>query len=150
MDGRIFGRTVSKKVLNRFLTDCQKKFLTDCFAHFFGQFLGTFWALFGNFWQFWAIFGQFLGKIELFPWLFFVWTVTSDCLADKFGGRLEISTIRHRGWLRGSNRRPLPMAHPLVFRYISYSTTLAEYAIHRLRQCPAFGWAGTCLFLSVQ
>ena len=38
---------------------------------------------------------------------FFVRTVTSDCLADMFGGRLEISTIRHRGWLCGSNRRPL-------------------------------------------
>ena len=34
-------------------------------------------------------------------------TVTSDCLADKFGGRLKISTIRLGGWLRGSNRRPL-------------------------------------------
>ena len=36
-------------------------------------------------------------------------TVTSDCLADKFGGRLEISTIRLRGWLCGSNHRPLPV-----------------------------------------
>ena len=34
-------------------------------------------------------------------------TVTSDYLADKFGRRLEISTIRNHGWLRGSNRRPL-------------------------------------------
>ena len=38
---------------------------------------------------------------------FFVRTVNSDYLADKFGGRLEISTIRHRGWLFGSNRRRL-------------------------------------------
>ena len=38
---------------------------------------------------------------------------------------------------------------PIVFRYLSYSTTLAEHAIHRLLQCPAFGRARTCLFLSV-
>ena len=38
---------------------------------------------------------------------FFVWTVNSDCLSDKFDGRSEISTIRHRGWLCGSNRRRL-------------------------------------------
>ena len=42
------------------------------------------------------------------------------------------------------------MAHPLVFRYISYYTTLAEHAIHRVRRCPAFNQAGTYLFLSVQ
>ena len=42
------------------------------------------------------------------------------------------------------------MAHPIMFRYLSYSTTLAKHAVHRLRQCPAFGRAGTCLFLSVQ
>ena len=36
---------------------------------------------------------------------FFVRMVNSDCLADKFGGWLEISISRHRGWLRGSNRR---------------------------------------------
>ena len=41
------------------------------------------------------------------------------------------------------------MAHPVVFRYISYSTTLAEHDVHRLRRCPAFGRAKTCLFLSV-
>ena len=87
---------------------------------------GWFWALFGaNFGQFrqiLAIFGQFLGQIELFPKLigfflggrFFMRTVTSDCLADKFGGRLEISTIRHHGWLRGSNRRPLSQAPRVV------------------------------------
>ena len=42
------------------------------------------------------------------------------------------------------------MAHPVMFRHISYTTTLAEHAVHRLRQSPAFGRAGTCLFLSVQ
>ena len=47
--------------------------------------------------------------------------------------------IRHR-----------PMAHPVMFRYLSYSTTLPEHAVHRLRRCPAFSRAGTCLFLSVQ
>ena len=114
-DGRIdwfFGRTDFwtdgfKKSSYGFLTDCQKKFLTDCFEHFFGHFLG-------NFSKFW----QFLGQKELFPKLigfflggrFFVRTVTSDCLADKFGGQLEIFTIRHHGWLCGSNRRPLPGA----------------------------------------
>ena len=43
-----------------------------------------------------------------------------------------------------------PMAHPVVFRYLSYFTTFAEHAIHRLRRCLAFGRAWTCLFLSVQ
>ena len=38
---------------------------------------------------------------------FFVRTVNSDCLADQFDGRLEIFTIRHRGWLCGSNHRRL-------------------------------------------
>ena len=42
------------------------------------------------------------------------------------------------------------MAHPVVFRYISYSTTFAEHSVHCLRRCLAFGWAGTCLFLSLQ
>ena len=32
----------------------------------------------------------------------------------------------------------------------SYSTTLAEHNVHRLRWCPASGRAGTSLFLSVQ
>ena len=39
--------------------------------------------------------------------VFFVQTDNSDCLADKFGRRLETFTIRHRGWLCGSNRRRL-------------------------------------------
>ena len=38
---------------------------------------------------------------------FFVRTVTSDCLADKFGGQLENYTIRHPEWLHSSNRRRL-------------------------------------------
>ena len=43
--------------------------------------------------------------------------------------------------------RHRPIAHPVVFRYLSYSTTFAEYGpVHRLRRCPAFGRAGTCLF----
>ena len=45
--------------------------------------------------------------------------------------------------------RHRPMAHPVMFRYLSDSTTLAEHAVHRLRRCPAFGRAGTCLFSSV-
>ena len=72
-----------------------------------------------NFWQFLVIIGKILGKIEFFPELiglflggrFFVRTVASDCLADKFGGRLEIATIRLGGWLCGSNRRPLHGRH---------------------------------------
>ena len=46
--------------------------------------------------------------------------------------------------------RQRPMGLPVVCWYLSYSTTLAEHAVHRLRWCPAFGRAGTCLFLSVQ
>ena len=42
------------------------------------------------------------------------------------------------------------MAHPIVFRYLSYSTTLSEHADHCIRRCPAFGRAGTYLFSSVQ
>ena len=45
--------------------------------------------------------------------------------------------------------RHRPMAHPVVLRYLSYSTTLEKHAVHRLRRCPAFGRVGTCLFLSV-
>ena len=41
------------------------------------------------------------------------------------------------------------MAHPVVFRYLSYSTTFAEDDIHCLRRCPNYGRAGTFLFLSV-
>ena len=51
-------------------------------------------------------------------------TVTSDCLADKFGGRLEISTIRLGGWLCGSNRRPLPAGLHHSHYYISYNNEL--------------------------
>ena len=77
--------------------------------------MGNFWAIFGQFLLILANFGQFMGKLELFPWLIgfflggrvFVRTVTSDCLADKFGGPIEIATIRLGGWLCGSNRRPL-------------------------------------------
>ena len=46
--------------------------------------------------------------------------------------------------------RHRPMANPIVFRYLSYSTTFAENAVHCLRRCPAFGQAWTCLFSSVQ
>ena len=45
--------------------------------------------------------------------------------------------------------RHRPMTHPVVFRYISYSTTLAEHVVHRLRRCPAFARVGTSLFLSI-
>ena len=46
--------------------------------------------------------------------------------------------------------RHRPMAHLVVFRYLSYSTMLAEHAIHRLRRCLAFDRAGTSLFSAVQ
>ena len=46
--------------------------------------------------------------------------------------------------------RHRPIAHPVVFRYPSYSPMFGEHAIHCLRRCPAFGRAETCLFLSVQ
>ena len=46
--------------------------------------------------------------------------------------------------------RHRPMAHPIVFRYLSYSTTLSEHAVHYIRRCPAFGRSGTYLFSSVQ
>ena len=62
-----------------------------------------------------------------------------DCYDENVSKEEEQGTTLHR-----------PMAHPVVFRYLSYSTTLAEHAVHRLRRCPAFGRAGTCLFLSVQ
>ena len=42
-----------------------------------------------------------------------------------------------------------PMDHPLVLRYLSYSTTLAEHVIHLQRQCPALAGLGhvcLCLF----
>ena len=42
------------------------------------------------------------------------------------------------------------MAHSVVFRYLSYSTTIAEHAVHRLRQCMAFDRAVKCLFSSVK
>ena len=42
------------------------------------------------------------------------------------------------------------MTHPVMFRYLSYSITLAEHAAHHLRRCPAFCRDGTCLFLFVQ
>ena len=45
-----------------------------------------------------------------------------------------------------------PIAHSIVFRHLSYSTMLAEHAVHRLRQCPAFGPPGhvcSCLFSQI-
>ena len=39
-----------------------------------------------------------------------------------------------------------PMAHPVVFRYLFYSTSFAEHAVHPVRRCRA----GTCLFSLVQ
>ena len=52
-------------------------------------------------------------------------------------------------WTKQGPTQHRPMAHPVVLRYLSYSTTLAEHAVHHLRRCLAFGRARTCLFLSV-
>ena len=83
----------------------------DCFRHFFEQFLGNFWQFSANFGNFWAIFGQnrafSLAQVFSLAGVFFVQRINSDCLADNFGGRLEISTIRHRGCNRSSNHRRL-------------------------------------------
>ena len=43
-----------------------------------------------------------------------------------------------------------PWSTPIVFRYLSYSTELAEHAVHHLRRCLAFGQSWTCLFMSLQ
>ena len=51
--------------------------------------------------------------------------------------------------LKHGPTRHRPMTNPVVFLYLSYSPTFAEHGVHRLRRCPAFGWAATCLFLSV-
>ena len=51
-------------------------------------------------------------------------------------------------FLKQGPTRHRPMAHPVVFRYLSYSTTLAEHEVHRLRLCLAFCRAGICFFLS--
>ena len=47
-----------------------------------------------------------------------MWLVGTKDLTDQ----LKQGPTRHR-----------PMAHPVVFRYLSYSTTFAEHAVHRLR-----------------
>ena len=51
-----------------------------------------------------------------------------------FRGYKEILYIEY---LEGNSEkqwvtRHRPMAHPVVFRYLSYSTRLAEHALHRL------------------
>ena len=43
-----------------------------------------------------------------------------------------------------------PPPRHIGFKYLSYSTTIADHAVHRLQLCLAFGQAWTCLFLSVQ
>ena len=59
----------------------------------------------------------------------YIYTYTFGKVVDKGAQILkEQGPTRHR-----------PMAHPVVFRYLSYSTTLAEHAVHRLRRCTAFG-----------
>ena len=53
-------------------------------------------------------------------------------LITKLGRVLEQGPTLHR-----------PMPHPVVFKYLSYSTTLSEHAAYRRRRCTAFGRAGT-------
>ena len=94
----------------------------------FGQFiLNIFQAFFSNvfFLSVWVFFLR--GH-------FFVRTVNSDCLADKVGGRLETSTIRHRGWLRGSNRRQQGWSEHHRHRT---SLCLLEYDQRTTRGAPA-------------
>ena len=57
--------------------------------------------------------------------------------------RLDREKNLNKGW-----HSTEPWSTSIVFRYLSYSTMFAEYAVHHLWRCLAFGWAGTCLFLS--
>ena len=59
------------------------------------------------------------------------------------------NTRRHGQIKKQGPTRHRPIAHPVVLRYCSYSTTLAEHTVHGLQRCLAFVRAGTCLFLSV-
>ena len=78
----------------------------------------------------------------LLSWLLMDWSWNRElfCSSHQWYGLLQIMS-------KEGPKRHRPMAHPVVFRYIS---TLAEHAVHRLRRCPAIGRAGTCFFLSVQ
>ena len=62
---------------------------------------------------------------------------------------LTIQQFNYFVWKQGPTRHR-PMAHPVVFKYLTHSTTNAEHVVHRLSRCPAFVRAGKCLFLSVQ
>ena len=77
---------------------------------------------------------------------FCVWSAEPDFLVCLF----VIAMVLWQSVTKQGPTRHRLMAHPVVFGYLSYSTTLAEHAVHRLRRCTAFGWAGTCLFSSVQ
>ena len=94
--------------------------------------LNNFWSEKYLFWIIPIFWGPAL-MIRSFTIYLLKYRQTQRCFQQKQG------PTRHR-----------PMAHPVVFRYVSYSTTLAEHAVHRLRQCPDYGRAGTCLFSSVQ
>ena len=99
LDGQIFGRTFSKKVLG----GLKNKVLNGLFWASFWPIFGQILAFFGNFG---ANFGQnraFSLADRCFPWwtFFFVRTVNFDCSADLSAVRLEMTTIRHDGRLYG-------------------------------------------------
>ena len=62
----------------------------------------------------------------------------TQCLSKAFSITNKQGPTQHRH-----------MAHPVAFGYSSYSTALAEHAVHCPRRCLAFGRAGTCFFCYV-
>ena len=93
----------------------------------------------------WSTPKLFMYKIPLHP-------LSHREMSELLNGILYLDNLGGEGPVNKKQgpTRHRPMAHPVVFRYLSYFTTLAEHAVHCLRRCPAFGRAGTCLFLSVQ
>ena len=70
-----------------------------------------------------------------------------SCLHYCGRGLLNLGSILREALTEQGPSRQRPMAHPVVFKYLSYSPTLAEHAVHRLWRCLSFDRAGTCLFL---
>ena len=62
------------------------------------------------------------------------------------GNHITFSGVRIE--VKQGPTRHRPMAHAVVFQYLSYSTRLAEHAVHRLRRCP--GWDMFVLVCSVR
>ena len=69
----------------------------------------------------------------------------SNCWKHVKGLSLDLESNEHA--IKQGPTRHTPMAHPVGLRYISYFTTLAEHAVHRLlRPC----WDGFVLACSVR